>query len=209
MKSILITVVAVLVLFLLAGIGFAYSGIFNVAATSKDPALLSWLVETTREHSIESRSSEIVSPDPAKLNDPETLMDGFEHYDEMCVVCHGAPGIDAGEAREGLNPQPPLLAKLKDLETDSPGELFWVIKNGIKMTAMPAWGPTHNDEKIWAMTAFVKKLPSMSKEEYINMRQKIAAAGRTHEHNAESGHTHADDKAAPSHEHQHNEPHSH
>lgn len=208
MKSIILTVVAVVVLFLLAGIGFAYSGIFNVAATSKDPALLSWLVVTTREHSIESRSSDIIPPDEAKMNDPETLMDGFEHYDEMCVICHGAPGIDPGEAREGLNPKPPLLAKLKDLETDSPGELFWIIKNGIKMTAMPAWGPTHNDEKVWAMTAFVKKLPSLSAEDYKSMRQKLTGSG--HEHSSSSGHMHEDkDEKAHSHEHQHDTEHSH
>jgi len=148
MKNLVVAVVVLLGITLLAGLGFIYSGIFNVAATSKDSALVSWILMTTRENSIERRSEGVIVPDEASLNTPEALADGFEHYNEMCVVCHGAPGVDAGEAREGLNPQPPLLAKLTDLKDDSLGEIFWVIKNGIKMTAMPAWGPTHNDEKI-------------------------------------------------------------
>ena len=110
----------------------------------------------------------------------------------MCVMCHGAPGIEAGEAREGLNPQPPLLAKVKDLVTDPPGELFWVIKNGIKMTGMPAWGPTHSDEKIWAMVAFVRKLPNLSAEEYKVMQQQLSGSDRDHDHGHDDDHAHSD-----------------
>jgi len=193
MKQLITSLVIVVVIMLVAGIGFIYSGIFDVAATTKDSALLSWVLETTRENSIESRSEGVVVPDEATLTKPETLQVGFEHYDEMCVVCHGAPGVDAGEAREGLNPEPPLLAKLKDLTEDPPGELFWIIKNGIKMTGMPAWGPTHNDEKIWAMVAFVRKLPNMSAEEYKAMRKPNSSTDKVSkqdDHHDDHPHTH-------------------
>jgi len=211
MKQFFIMLVAVLLLIGLAGMGYMYSGAFNVAATSKDSALLSWILETTRESSIESRAEDIKPLEEAELNKPEMLSEGFEHYNEMCVVCHGAPGVDAGEAREGLNPKPPLLAKLKDVSTDPANELFWIIKNGIKMTAMPAWGPTHSDEKIWAMTAFVRKLPTMTPAEYQTMREQMKASGHSHESGhshdagheemgsempaAKSGHTHTQDEA--------------
>lgn len=181
MKSFFVSLIIIVVLGILAGLGFIYSGMFNVAATSKDSALLSWVLSTTREQSIEKRASSVVAPPDTELTKPETINEGFEHYHEMCVVCHGAPGVDAGEAREGLNPQPPLLAKLKDLQDDPPGEIFWIIKNGIKMTAMPAWGPTHSDEKIWAMTAFVRKLPTMSAEDYKAMQEQLAKSGKEHE----------------------------
>ena len=138
---------------------------------------MSWIIETTREHSIESRASKVSAPPASALQDPKKLLEGFAHYDEMCVVCHGAPGMEAGEAREGLNPQPPLLAKLKDLQDDPPGEIFWIIKNGIKMTGMPAWGPSHSDDKIWAMVAFVRKLPGMTADEYKTMKKQAEAAG--------------------------------
>ena len=190
MKSVGISLIIIVAIALLAGMGFIHSGAFDVAATSKDPALLSWILKTTRENSIESRSSDITAPDEKELSKAETLREGFEHYNEMCVVCHGAPGVDPGEAREGLNPKPPLLAKLKDLETDPIGETFWVIKNGIKMTGMPGWGPTHSDDKIWAMVAFVRKLPSMSAAEYQALRQQLKESGDEHEHEHEHNHEH-------------------
>jgi mono/diheme cytochrome c family protein len=83
---------------------------------------------------------------------------GAEHYDEMCVECHLAPGKEENELRAGLNPKPPKLAAPGDHRT--PEHDFWIIKHGIKMTAMPAWGVTHDDRSIWAMTTFVQKLPA-------------------------------------------------
>jgi len=185
MKNFIVTLIIIVILAGLGGVGFIYSGMFNVAATSKDGPLMSWVLSTTRERSIETRASSIIAPPDNELNTPEALRDGFEHYNEMCVVCHGAPGVDPGEAREGLNPKPPLLAKLKDISTDPLGEVFWIIKNGIKMTAMPAWGPTHSDKKIWAMVAFVRKLPTMSPEEYKAMQKQYAESGHKHEHEDE------------------------
>ena len=67
-------------------------------------------------------------------------------------------------------------------------ELFWVIKHGIKMTGMPAWGPTHSDDKIWAMVAFVKTLPDMTPAQYKAMQQQAGAMD--HDHADEHSHTH-------------------
>jgi len=192
MKQFILSFVILIIIGVAGGLGFIYSGAFDVAATSKDSALLEWILETTRERSIESRAEVVTAPDDASLNTPENIRIGFEHYDEMCVVCHGAPGIDAGEAREGLNPKPPLLAKLKDISTDPPGEIYWIIKNGIKMTGMPAWGPTHDANKIWAMVAFVRKLPNMTADEYKVMRYEASKSNRKHDddHGEQKPHTH-------------------
>ena len=164
MKRIIVTIFSLIIIAVFGGLLFIYSGSYNVAATSKDPAFLNWILKTTREHSIDSRYGEITPPDKSFLANPKTLRVGFDHYNEMCIVCHGAPGIEPGEARAGLNPRPPILSKVvKDMPDQ---ELFWVIKNGIKMTGMPAWGPTHSDDKIWAMVAFVKTLPNMTPAQY-------------------------------------------
>jgi len=191
MKQFILSLVILIIIAVAAGVGFIYSGVFNVAATSKDSALLEWILETTRERSIESRSEVITVPDEAMLSKPEVIREGFEDYDEMCVVCHGAPGVDAGEARKGLNPEPPLLAKLKDISNDPPGEIYWIIKNGIKMTGMPAWGPTHSDDRIWAMVAFVKKLPTMSADQYQVMRYQAKKSGHNHESDKHSHDEHS------------------
>ena len=47
-----------------------------------------------------------------------------------------------------------------------PRTAFWVIKHGIKMSAMPAWGSSHDDPTIWSMVAFLRKLPELSPEQY-------------------------------------------
>src|SRR3546814_6589340 len=88
-------------------------------------------------------------------------------YGEMCAGCHLGPGVEPSEMSQGLYPQAPVLAEHHDL---TPAQQFWIIKHGIKMTAMPAWGKTHPDPLIWDMVAFVRKLPGMSPTEYKQLR---------------------------------------
>ena len=78
-------------------------------------------------------------------------------------------------------PEPPELQET--VEEWKPAELFWVIKNGVKMTGMPAWGPTHSDEKIWAIVAFLEKLPQMTADQYEEMDQRAGPdEGDEHQH---------------------------
>ena len=44
--------------------------------------------------------------------------------------------------------------------------VFWIVKHGIKASGMPSWGPTHDDQRIWAMVAFLQKLPQLTPEQY-------------------------------------------
>jgi mono/diheme cytochrome c family protein len=184
MKNVLLTLLAVIILGLAGALFMIFSGTYNVAATSKDSGFMHWVLSATREASIESRAEDVIPPSDKELSDPQTIRTGFEHYDEMCVGCHGAPGVKPGELRAGLNPEPPLLAE--EAEEVSTQELFWVVKHGIKMTGMPAWGPTHDDKKIWAIVAFVKKMPELSAEEYQSMKQQMS--GAEHDHGADHHH---------------------
>ena len=100
MKTIFYTVIAMLVLAVAGGLIFIYSGSYNVAATSEDTGIMHWALATTREESIDRRAEDVIPPPASTLSNPQTLRIGFDHYNEMCVVCHGAPGVEAGEARE-------------------------------------------------------------------------------------------------------------
>ena len=71
--------------------------------------------------------------------------------------------------------RPPNLTRF----APDPAEAFWIVKHGIRMTGMPAWGPTHDDQKIWAMVAYLQKQPKMSAEEF---RQLTANAAEEHQH---------------------------
>jgi mono/diheme cytochrome c family protein len=94
----------------------------------------------------------------------------------MCVTCHGAPGVDREEIGKGLNPEPPRLEKIVANWTDA--ELFWTVKNGIRMTGMPGFGGTHTDAEVRSIVSFVRRLPRMSPQEY---QRRVAAAGSHHE----------------------------
>ena len=168
--TIIKTVIALVLVSGVAVIGYAYSGLYDVAASGSDNAATSWLLVTVRNRSIAHQSAGIEVP---PLSDPGLVEEGFEHYHEMCVGCHLAPGLDTSEIRLGLNPQPPLLAQV--VPHSSPARLFWVIKNGVKMSGMPAWGTSHSDQMIWAMVAFLERLPNMTPAEYQAMEKKLAS----------------------------------
>lgn len=161
MKYAMRTLIVLLIL-VIGIILFLYSGAYNVSAMVPHNRLTLWMINTLKDNSIEKRSSEIKVPN--NLNDTSLVKIGFEHYREMCQGCHGAPGIERNEIGQGLYPKPPNLAySAKEMPAS---ELFWITKNGIKLTGMPAFGKTHSDDKIWAIVAFMKTLPSMSKEQY-------------------------------------------
>lgn len=156
--------IIIIILGMGAGLGLMYSGVINVAATNPHSALVDWALSNASDNSIHFHAKGIKAP---FVNDAVMVHAGFRHYREMCVHCHLAPGIKSSEIRKGLMPQPPKLQEAAEEWT--PAELFWVIKNGIKMTGMPAWGPTHSDKKIWEIVAFVKQLPKMTTAQYKAM----------------------------------------
>ena len=143
------------------GILFIYSGYYNVSAAVQDPAMLRWVYETTMDNSVSRHAKAIEVP---ALDDSTMIRTGFAHFHEMCEICHGAPGVKTSELAKGLNPDAPDLSE--SAEEMTAAELFWVTKNGVKMTGMPSWGKTHTDEKIWDMVAFMKTLPGMTAEDY-------------------------------------------
>ena len=110
------------------------------------------------------------------LNDDALVFAGANDFNSMCLGCHGAPGQPPKAMGLGLNPSPPDLAK-SALEMSS-AELFWVTKYGIKMTGMPSWGATHDDDSIWPVVAFIMKLPDLGVTQYQDLL--INAKGMGH-----------------------------
>ncbi len=119
------------------------------------------------------------------LDDPQMLASGGADYNEMCSGCHMKPGREQSEIRQGLYPQPPNLARGGDDHGDDKredAERFWIIKHGIKASAMPAWGLTHDDARIWAMVAFIRRLPELTPDQYQILTAREEGASEEHEH---------------------------
>lgn len=140
---------------------FVYSGAYDVAATTPHFESTHRVLRTMKEQSIKRQARNVEVP---QLDDPQKVHAGLKSFQEMCVVCHGAPGEPATQISKGLYPKPPDLAQAASAWT--PAEQFVIIRRGLKMTGMPAWGPTHSDEQIWEIVAFLRLFPSMPAAEY-------------------------------------------
>jgi len=98
------------------------------------------------------------------LDDPALVLKGAGHYADNCLPCHGAPGRPRPLLVQQMVPQPPYLPdRIDDL---SPEDLFWVVKHGIKYTAMPAWAAQERDDEVWAMVAFLQRLPRLDASQF-------------------------------------------
>ncbi|HET7335642.1 MAG TPA: cytochrome c [Rhizomicrobium sp.] len=140
---------------------FVFGGAYGIAADEPHTTPVFWVLNHVRDSSIAARAKGIAVP--GDLSDPTRISAGAGLYNEMCTACHLAPGMQPTEMSQGLYPKAPEFSRGNDL---SSAEKFWVIKHGIKMTAMPAWGITHNDTLIWDMVAFLNKLPSLTPAQY-------------------------------------------
>lgn len=142
---------------------FFFGGYFNVAASEPDPGIVKWALTKVRAASIDHRARLTTT---VNLDDPEIVRAGARAFSERgCTNCHGAPGVNWQKFSEGLNPDPP---DLKDIAHErQPAQLFWVVKNGIKMTAMPSFGAIGADDKeIASIVAFIRKLPDVSEADF-------------------------------------------
>lgn len=166
---------AVLVLILGALMLGLYNGVFNVAADAPHSRPVLELLQFVRERSIVARANGIQVPDD--LLDAKRIAAGAVLYNEMCSGCHLAPGKEATQISKGLYPAPPSLSSRHGNHEMTAARQFWVIKHGIKMTGMPAWGVSHSDGMIWDMVAFLRRLPSLSAEDY-RMMTKEASQGQ-------------------------------
>jgi mono/diheme cytochrome c family protein len=179
--------VAGALLALLAVVAVAiYAGLYNIAADVPHTPPVYWLLETVRDRSVAARARDIV---PNDLDDANRISKGAGQYAEMCSGCHLAPGMKRTEISRGLYPRAPELRRKTNL---TPAEQFWVVKHGVKMTGMPAWGVTHDDDLLWDVVAFVRKLPELTPEQYETLvknapkheelMQKMEMGGE-HQHN--------------------------
>ncbi|WP_373079460.1 cytochrome c [Zhongshania sp.] len=148
-----------------------YSGVYPFGADTPHNNLTYWLLDTARDRSVAVASKDIAVPD---LQQVDLLIAGATDYNEMCSGCHLQPGQKSSEISLGLYPAPPNLSAVKSSEMKNETlaqRQFWTIKHGIKASGMPAWGLTHSDERIWAMVAFLQKLPHMTALQYQILSQ--------------------------------------
>jgi mono/diheme cytochrome c family protein len=152
----------------IAAAGFFFGGFYSVAGTQEEPGIVAAALIHIRLASIDRHA---IETPPIVLDDPAAVQAGARAFSERgCVNCHGGPGAKWAKFSEGLHPSPPDLKEVAPLL--EPRQLFWVIKNGINMTGMPSFGPIGvPDAEIWTIVAFIRKLPSVSDQDFKTWSQ--------------------------------------
>lgn len=158
-------------------LGMVYSGAYNIAATEEHTSFVRWVFDTTFHNSVEGRTDGLTAPETATA---AVMAAGAREYKQTCQHCHAGPGVERAEWAAGMRPRPPHLTETA--AEWEPEEVFWLAKHGAKMTGMPAFGPTHDDETLWSIVAFVKALPGMDAAEYAATGPRPSESSGGHSH---------------------------
>jgi cytochrome c553 len=145
--------IAIVLVVPLAVFVFVKSGVYDIAASKPHTKLTEWITHETMVHSARRHAEAAGIAPPARFTVPQ-VVGGFCTYETHCVACHGAPAIAREEWVAGMEPSPPYLLDATSKWT--PEQLFWIVKNGIKMTGMPSWRNSMSDRQIWDVVAFIE-----------------------------------------------------
>lgn len=148
----------------LLGFLFVWSGLYSVAASRGHWAVMEWFLTFAMRNSVKTHAYGIQAP---PLNDADLVTLGAGHFHSGCAFCHGAPGVPISPVAQGMLPPPPDLATQMRPWRDR--ELFWIVKNGIKYTGMPAWAAQQRDDEVWALVALLRRLPSLDAQSYRDL----------------------------------------
>jgi cytochrome c553 len=155
------------------GLAVAASGLMPLRASAGHWGATEWLLHFAMQRSIATYSLRIEVP---PLDDPALVLRGAGHYDQGCSPCHGGVGGETPRIPMAMLPPPPYLPPR--IPEWRPRELFYIVKHGVKFTGMPAWPAQQRDDEVWAVVAFLQRLPRLGVEEYQRLARGEATALR-------------------------------
>ncbi len=158
MKGIIVGIAASIIAGLAGAYIFISTGLMPANADGNPPALEKWAAQKSLHATLAREAQK--GAGPLGVNE-ETLSAGARLYAANCLVCHGAADGEASNIAKGLYQHPPQLAK-HGVADDPEGKIYWKIKHGIRMTGMPAYSPTLDDNQVWELTLFLKHLPELT-----------------------------------------------
>ena len=137
------------------------SGVIPVRASSGHWAITAAILDFAKTRSVSTYSWTATAP---RLDDEGLILRGAGHYHVACAPCHGGPATRITPTVAASTPPPPDL--ISRLGRWAPEELFTIVKHGIKFTGMPAWPAQQRDDEVWAMVAFLQRLPQLDATAY-------------------------------------------
>jgi cytochrome c553 len=137
------------------------SGIVPIKASSGHWPITAALLDFAKVRSVATHSFGIQAP---LLDDPALVLRGAAHYESGCYPCHGGPGATVPPVMAAMTPIPPELSG--QIARWKPEQLFSIVKHGIKFTGMPAWSVQQRDDEVWAVVAFLRRMPALDAAAY-------------------------------------------
>ncbi len=148
-----------------AGASYYYLRTHSFSAREKPNAVEALIARNVRRLAIPFGITGMENPVQATAL---SLAEARDHFADHCAVCHANNGSGKTMINEGLYPPAPDM-RLRETQELSDGELFYIIKNGIRFTGMPGWGG--EDEVNWKLVNFIRHLKDLSEEEIELMRE--------------------------------------
>lgn len=164
------TVAAVSLLGAAIGAAVVYGGLYNVAAGEQHWQPVYSVLERAMHQSVKLRASGVKAPERF---DETAVLNGAACYQAKCVQCHGAPGVAQGDIGKSMQPLPgPLVDAARRWNAQ---ELYWLTRNGIRMSGMPAWKHHLDEAELWSVVAFIERMPTLDVQGYAGI---VAQAGQ-------------------------------
>jgi mono/diheme cytochrome c family protein len=156
-----------------AGVGLwiVFGGGFDAGASKQHLRPVAWATHTAMRNWVKKQAKDVQAPGPFTAADVKA---GAHEYEQHCMACHGGPAVARAKWASAMVPTPPFL-----IDTSrhwSSAELYVIVHDGIKMTAMPAWGELGPAETIWSVVAFLEAMATMSPGEFAHLREEASGA---------------------------------
>ena len=165
MRRVVVVFVIVLVV-IIASVTLANLLVHGVSARDQPTRPEAMLARTLRHFAVPMKLRSAKNPIPMSA---AALREGREHFADHCAQCHGNDGRGQTEMGRDLYPRAPDMT-LPETQKLSDGELFAIIRNGVRLTGMPGWGGEHSEQDDWKLVLFIRHLPQMTKEEAESMK---------------------------------------
>lgn len=136
-------------------------GLYDTSAKKDHLPGVATLLHTVYLQSIRARAPD-ESEVPADLGDADRVELGAWHFQTACAFCHAAPGQPQSVTVASMNPGPPTVQAT--VEPWEARHLFWIVREGVKMTGMPHWPADQRDDEVWSMVAYLEAVRQMRAE---------------------------------------------
>ncbi|SEQ37315.1 Cytochrome c553 [Loktanella sp. DSM 29012] len=145
------------------GVAAISLGLMPISARTPHMQVTTQLLHFVFKRSTARTAEQFTAPDD--LMSPERIALGMQHYNNVCSSCHGGPELGQSPIALSQRPRPQHLPAVVDQFSDE--QLYVILRNGVKFSAMPSWPADSNFDEIWSVVAFIRNLPNMTAEEYI------------------------------------------